>query len=70
LQARWGSFFSPQFGQLETPVGVRKSWLRRFAVRCLECRRFGLGIVKPLLNGSKPQGNAAEIGENSKLAGV
>ncbi len=28
--------------------GVRKSWLRRLAVRCLEWRRFGLGIAVSL----------------------
>src|SRR5438270_1763187 len=48
LQARWGSLRSWQFGHSERPVGVRKSWLRRLAVRCLEWRRFGLGIAVSL----------------------
>ena len=29
-------------------MGVRKSWLRRLAVRCFEWRRFGLGIAVSL----------------------
>jgi hypothetical protein len=32
---------------MEVLTGVRKSWLRRLAVRCLEWRRFGLGIAVP-----------------------
>src|SRR5580698_10942958 len=43
-QARWGSFFSWQFGHSEVPVAVRKSCERRSAVRRVEWRLFGLGI--------------------------
>jgi hypothetical protein len=32
-------------GQAAELTGVRKSWLRRLAVRCFEWRRFGLGIA-------------------------
>src|ERR1039457_6562050 len=45
-QARWGSFFSWQFGHSETPTAVRKSWERRSAVRRVEWRLFGLGMVQ------------------------
>jgi hypothetical protein len=34
-------------GALGGADGVRKSWLRRLAVRCLEWRRFGFGIAVP-----------------------
>src|ERR1017187_999252 len=44
-QARWGSFFSWQFGHSETPTAVRKSWERRSAVRRVEWRLFGLGMT-------------------------
>ena len=43
----WGSLRSWQLGQTEVLTGVRKSWLRRLAVRCLEWRRFGFGIAVP-----------------------
>jgi hypothetical protein len=42
-------------GHSERPVGVRKSWLRRLAVRCLEWRRFGLGIAVSLSMGRGSQ---------------
>ena len=45
-QARWGSFFSWQLGHSETPVAVRKSWARRLAVRRVEWRLFGFGMVQ------------------------
>src|ERR1700749_2737608 len=45
-QARWGSFFSWQFGHSERPVEVRKSWARRLAVRREEWRLFGFGMVQ------------------------
>src|SRR6266567_8007128 len=45
-QARWGSFFSWQLGHSETPVAVKKSWERRRAVRRVEWRRFGFGMVQ------------------------
>jgi len=44
-QARWGSFFSWQFGHSETPVWVRKSWARRLELRRDEWRLFGFGMV-------------------------
>src|ERR1039458_8981132 len=44
-QARWGSFFSWQLGHSETPVAVKKSWARRLAVRRVEWRLFGLGMI-------------------------
>ena len=44
---RWGSLRSWQLGHSEVETGVRKSWLRRLAVRCLEWRRFGFGIAVP-----------------------
>ena len=47
-QARCDCLRSPQFGQALLFTGVRKSWLRRFAVRCFEWRRFGLGISNSL----------------------
>ena len=47
LQTRWGSLRSWQLGHSEVLTGVRKSWLRRLAVRCLEWRRFGFGIAVP-----------------------
>jgi len=46
-------------------VGVRKSWLRRLAVRCLEWRRFGLGIAVSLsiaLRGHAYAGDEAKLG--------
>jgi hypothetical protein len=45
-QARWGNFFSWQFGHSERPVAVRKSWARRLAVRRVEWRLFGLGMMQ------------------------
>src|SRR5665213_3586287 len=44
-QARWGSFFSWQLGHSERPTAVRKSWERRSAVRRVEWRLFGFGMV-------------------------
>lgn len=52
-QARWGSFFSWQFGHSETPVAVRKSWARRLAVRRVEWRLFGFGMMQ-FLSRSRP----------------
>jgi hypothetical protein len=52
-QARWGSFFSWQFGHSETPVAVRKSWERRRAVRRVEWRLFGFGMMQ-FLSCSRP----------------
>src|SRR5512140_420496 len=54
-QARWGSFFSWQFGHSETPVWVRKSWARRLALRREEWRLFGFGMVL-FLSRSQPSG--------------
>ena len=50
LHTRCGSLRSWQFGHSDRPVGVRKSWLRRRAVRRLEWRRLGLGIAVFLSN--------------------
>jgi hypothetical protein len=46
-QARWGSFFSWQLGHSERPTAVRKSWERRLAVRRVEWRLFGFGMMFP-----------------------
>ena len=45
-QARWGSFFSWQLGHSESPDAVRKSWARRMAVRRVEWRLFGFGMMQ------------------------
>src|SRR5688572_19104077 len=42
---RWGAFGSWHCGHNPVLVAVRASCVRRLAVRVLECRRFGLGIV-------------------------
>ena len=67
LQARWGSLRSWQLGHSERPVGVRKSWLRRFAVRCLEWRRFGLGIAVSLSIGRGGCAKKHAVGEAKNL---
>ena len=52
-QARWGSFFSWQFGHSDSPLAVRKSWARRLAVRREEWRLFGFGMLQ-FLSCSRP----------------
>src|SRR5439155_1598417 len=44
-QTRCGSLRSWQLGHSESERLFRASWARRVLVRCLECRRFGFGIV-------------------------
>jgi hypothetical protein len=54
-QARWGSLRSWQFGHSESDFAFKASWARRVAVRCCECRRFGLGIGSSyLIVGQRP----------------
>src|SRR5580698_2129424 len=54
-QARWGSFFSWQFGHSESPVAVRKSCERRSAVRRVEWRLFGFGMTTiPFVSAPRP----------------
>ena len=66
-QARWGSFFSWQFGHSETPVEVKKSWARRLAVRRDEWRLFGFGMMQ-FLSRSHPILTA--LGPDCLSAGV
>src|SRR6187397_2002877 len=42
---RWGAFGSWHCGHSPVVAAVRASCVRRLAVRVLECRRLGLGIV-------------------------
>jgi len=69
-QARWGSFFSWQFGHSDKPVAVRKSWERRRAVRRVEWRLFGFGMMQFLScsSPSRPHGfwTALRRGRNTK----
>jgi hypothetical protein len=44
-QARCGSFFSWQLGHSETPEAVKKSCARRLALRRVEWRLFGFGMM-------------------------
>ena len=44
-QMRCGAFGSWHWGQRPVVAGVSASCVRRLAVRVLECRRFGFGIV-------------------------
>ncbi len=73
---RCGAFGSWHWVHSPVATGLRASWVRRFDVRVLECRRFGLGIISILENlvspmtyddlGLRPKPLSAANGESSQ----
>jgi len=73
-QARWGSFFSWQFGHSERPDAVRKSWARRLAVRRAEWRLLGFGMMQFLSCSSPLRPHTVSFafrpGSNTSISGI